>query len=286
MIGFILLCGSLSVWQENIKDLFKEKAPAPVARESVETSALESQLTKNKDLSSINKLEKQDPELESAINSIINSYPSSQDWSVYVQDLASTRSFSLNSDKSYNAGNLYQLFLLVALESKISSDKWDNWWVANSNLFYCVGAMLKEQGNDNCAKSIGNIIKWEYASHYVQDHGFGHTKISDINSVTTPRDVGSLLLNLKRNKQLSDTTRRIVFDALYVPKTGKDVSGIAKGCEDCRTANLSTVDAGFVHDAGIVTKGKHSYMVVVMSKNGTQKQIAQIVKAIDKELAP
>ncbi len=285
--GFVMIfaIGVFGVGQNRILALFNNQPPAPVVRESVETSALESQLKKDKNLASLNKLEKQDAGLESAVKGVLNTYPSSQKWSVFVQDLSSTRSLSINTDKSYDIGGLYKLFLPFPLEDKVPSDNWSSWYISNSNLSYCVGAMFKETSDDNCAKSIGNMIKWEFASHYVQDHGYGHTKIDDINSTSTPRDIGSLLINLKRNKILSDSARRTIFDSLYIPKSKNTNSGIAKACKDCRVANMVASVNGSIHDAGVVTRGNHSYVVVIMSKNGTSKQITQIAKAIDAELA-
>ncbi len=254
----------------------------PVARESVVTTALESHLKEDNDLSNLTDLDKQDPSLEEAVSKVVDSLPADEQWSVYVQDLNSTRSFSLNAEKSYDAGSLYKLFLLSALEQKVPSDKWDNWWVTQSNVKYCVSAMLSELDDEYCAKAIGNLVKWSTADEINHNQGYGQTKLVETNPQTTAKDVGVLLANMKRGKFLDEITRRTAFDALYELKRSK---GIASACKDCRTANKIAQTASNAHDVGIVTRGKKSYVVVIMSKNGNSAQIAKIAKAIDKEMA-
>jgi beta-lactamase class A len=263
--------------------IFKGSSPesSPVARESVVTTAIESHLKEDKNLNNLKNLNKQDKELESEVNKIINSFPDDEKWSVYVQDLDSTRSLSINPERSYDSGSLYKLFLLSALEQKVTPDKWESWWVTNSNVKYCVSAMLSEIDDEYCAKAIGNLVKWENADNVNHDQGYGQTKLIESKPQTTARDVGTLLASMKRGKTLNDITRRIAFDSLYELKKGK---GIASACNDCRTANKTAQTAENAHDAGIVTRGNKSYVVVIMSQNGNSAQIAKIAKAIDKVL--
>ena len=103
------------------------------------------------------------------------------------------------------------------------------------------------------------------------------------NAETNAREVGQLLTQLKTSQLLSDFGRRYVFDSLYHQDY---ISGIPAACDNCVVANKSTEKGDFVHDAGIVTRGQKSYVVVVMSKGGTLKQVGQITRAIDKQLNP
>lgn len=256
---------------------------APVARESVVTSALESQLERGEDLTTLGDLQKQDAALQTAVNQVINAFPSDQQWSVYVQDLNSTRSVSINANQSYDAGSLYKLFLPAPLEKKVPVDKWDYWWITESNIKYCIDSIFSEADDDNCAKAIGNLAKWDFIDHFNQNAGYNQTKLIESEPKTTARDVGTLLATMKRGKMLSDLARRAMFDALYIPKTSQ---AIAAGCQDCRTANKIAQTDRITHDAGIVTHGQHSYVIVVMSQGGSLKQISSITKAVDKELAP
>lgn len=280
VLAFVFCLGTGVVFgQELLRPT--QNDPQPIARESAATTVLESQLKNDQNLSEISDLNKQDPALEAKLNSLLGSFPEEQQWSVYVQDLDSTRSISINANKTYDSGSLYKLFLLAALEQKIPADKWESWWVTQSNVQYCVSAMISELDDEYCAKAIGNLVKWKTADEVNHNLGYGQTRLTETNPQTTARDVGSLLVNIKRGKLLSDLSRRTVFDALYELKASK---GIASACQDCRTANKVAVGAKITHDAGIVTRGKKAYVVVIMSKGGSTAQIDKLAKAVDSEL--
>lgn len=225
-------------------------------------------------------LPKQDTILEEHINTVLTSFPDEQKWSVYVQDLDTKRAVSINADQLYDAGSLSKLFLLAPLETKLTADKWSS-RIANTTVKDCVESMLKTADSD-CSKSIGYMVNLDYADHFNQSLGYSKTKLNGT-AQTTAQEVGDLLANMKQGSILSNKARRAVFDALYAPKPSE---GMATGCISCRTANKTAKTGAVTHDAGIVTHGKHNYVLVIMSKGGTTAQIAQITKAIEAELNP
>jgi hypothetical protein len=136
--------------------------------------------------------------------------------------------------------------------------------------------------DDSCAQQIGAYVNWDYADEYNSSVGFINTTLGEGNDPkTNAREVGQLLVQLKSSQMLSDLGRRHVFDELYHQDY---VSGIPAACDDCAVANKASDQKGFVHDAGIVTRGQKSYVVVVMSEGGSFKQIAQLTRLIDEQL--
>lgn len=260
--------------------LIPEFAKPPLARGVSSEQLVTPQQPTSGDLSRSTDLQQQDEVLESSINKVLGTFPDSKQWSVYVQDLDTKRSVNINADQVYDAGSLYKLFLIAPLETKIPADKWSS-RISDTTIKDCVDSMLKISDSD-CAKSIGYMVNLDYADRFNQSLGYKNTKLSGTPQ-TTAREVGDLLTVMKQGKIFSDKGRRIVFDALYAQKSNE---GIPTGCVNCRTANKAGQTDTVAHDAGIVTHGKHSYVVVVMSKGGNFQQISQVVRAVETELNP
>lgn len=225
-------------------------------------------------------LQEQDELLATKISSKISEFPSKQEWSVYVYDINTGRSASINADKVYPAASLYKLFLLAPLESKMEFGNWKS-RIGSTTVSGCVQAMLQVSDNQ-CAQSIASVANWQYVDKSNEQNGFIKTKVAGRSGQqTTPREVGELLTRLKKGQMLSDSARRLVFDALYNQKYDK---GIPRGCGDCRTANKTGDINGYVHDAGVVTHGPNSYILVAMSKGGSFNQIAELTEVVDTQL--
>lgn len=230
-----------------------------------------------------NELDKQDKSLAETIKIQLDNYPKSQKWSVYVNDLSSGLSASVNADEIYSAGSLHKLFLLAPLESKVPASEWDYNWVGGYNINYCVQMSLGA-ADDICSLQLGGYANWDYADKYNHEVGFINTDLgAGTEAKTNVRDVGQLLTQLKRSQALSDAGRRQVFDALYFQDY---ISGLPTVCDDCAVANKPARQGDFVHDAGIITRGQKSYVITIMSKGGSLKQIGQIARAVDAQLNP
>jgi beta-lactamase class A len=235
------------------------------------------------DLTSVALLNAQDPALQKSVTGVLATFPKEQKWSVYVQDISSGRSANVNMDTAYPAASLYKLFLLAPLESKIPATKWESNVGSGQSLDACINAMLRISDNE-CATVVGSLANWQYADRFNKGTGFYDTKLSARGGpVTTAHEVGNLLVRLQNGNVLSDLARRKVFDALY---SQKYADGIPAGCGHCRVANKTGDLDGYVHDAGIVTHGSRSYVLVVMSQGGSLQQIAKLTKTIDQELLP
>lgn len=229
-------------------------------------------------------IREEDELLTALINDKLDTYPTDQKWSVFVYDLNTERTASVNIDATHTAGSLYKLYLIEALEKKLPFDQWQWTWVAGMPIKDCVSKMLQVE-DDPCAEDLTEYIGWENVQQLIQKSGFKNTKLTAKDGrETTAADVGELLSRMKKGQMLSDFARRFVFDVLYQQSPNK---GIAKGCKkNCRTANKMAELNNTAHDVGIVTHGKHNYVVVIMSEGGSFKQITELTKLIELEFAP
>jgi beta-lactamase family protein len=283
MPGFLaglLIFAAIGISRVDFGDLMAKQPQNNVANtvdKELEVSALEQSIIR------ANELESQDESLADAINKQLDNYPIDQEWSVYVNDLSSGLSASINADKMYDAGGLYKLFLLAPLETKISAAEWDSYWAGGYNVSYCLGLALGA-ADDDCAEQLGGYVNWDYSDEHNNKTGFLKTDLgAGSKPVTNARETGQLLTQLKTSRLLSDFGRRQVFDSLYHQDY---IAGLPATCKDCAIANKSTSSGEFVHDAGIVTRGQKSYVVVIMSEGGSLNQIGQIARVVDKVLSP
>lgn len=220
--------------------------------------------------------------LADALNKKLSGFPSNQKWSVFVYDLKADRTVNINENQEFDAASLYKLFLIESLEKKLSHDRWGYTYVGEKSISDCVYSML-QSWDDPCSEPLAEYIGWNYIDNFNVENGYGGTKFSGVEGrVTTAADVGELYVRLKKGHILSDYTRRFVLDALYQQDYKK---GIAKGCKNCRVATKAGELNNISHDAGIVTHGNKSYIVVIMSQGGSFKQITELSKLIDSDFA-
>lgn len=226
---------------------------------------------------------REDEKLAEAILKKTQSMPASTEWAVSVRDLKTGRMANVNSDKIMPSASLYKLFLLAPLEKKLPADNW-RIKINRFSVNECVIAMLKVSDND-CADALAGYSNWNKIDSINSELGFKNTKINKQNSqTTTTRDVAELMYRLQTSKILSDKGRRTVFDALYEQKYR---DGIPAGCgEQCLVANKTGEIDNIKNDAAIVSHSGGQYVVVIMSKNTSWKQVAEVASFVDRELMP
>ena len=219
-------------------------------------------------------------ELEVVVNNALAEL--SGTWSVYIYDLKDDSYVEMNTDDELDAASLYKLFLVEYLEQKLPYDQWTNTWLVDKSVSDCVYSML-QASDDPCSEDLADYLNLEDIDEFNKINGYDKTSFAgNSGKQTTAKDVGKLFVSLKKGQVLSDNARRFVFDALYQQNISR---GIQKGCGDnCRTANKQGELNGIAYDAGIITHGKRDYVLVLMSKGGTFKQISELTKTIDNYL--
>lgn len=221
-------------------------------------------------------------ELEIVVNNALEKLSADSSWSVYIYDLKDDSSVQINSDDALDAASLYKLFLIEYLEQKLTYEEWANTWLVDQSVADCAYNMLQAK-DDPCSEDLAKYLNLEAVDKFNELNDYKNTSFAgNSGKQTTAADVGKLFVGLKKGQILSDNARRFVFDALYQQNIGR---GIPKGCgENCRTANKQGELSNIAYDAGVVTHGKHDYVLVIMSQGGNFKQIADLTKIIDNYL--
>jgi len=233
----------------------------------------------NSNENTLPEIKQENETLKALIKEKLNSFPKDQKWSVFLYDLNEGGVVNINSDQIYSSASLYKLFLLEGLESKLPFDKWAKTRLPDRmTVKDCVEAMLKTS-DSACAEHLGDYVGWDGIDELNAKSGFVKSKVSsNPGRKSTAAEAGELLIRLKKGQVLSDKARRFVFDALYQQSNAK---GMTLGCNDCRVADKLGEAGGIAHNAGVVTHGSRSYVLVIMSENGTFEQIADITKLIE-----
>ncbi|HEX5797530.1 MAG TPA: serine hydrolase [Candidatus Saccharimonadales bacterium] len=248
------------------------------SRQTIDVDSV-AQAEPESDKKALPEIRKENEELKDLISDKLATFPETQNWSVFLYDLKSSSTVSINTDHVFAAGSLYKLFLLEALESKLPYEKWAYTWMDDgTNIETCIYEMLRSS-DSACGETLGDYIGWEYINDLAEKNGYKNTMITkNKGREATAADIGEFFIRLKKGQMLSDNARRFVFDALYQQILKK---GITPGCGDCRTAVKIGEMQAVAHDAGIVTHGQRSYVLVIMSEGGNLKQVTAITKAIE-----
>ena len=273
------LCGCFLFVSTYLVPFIKSSSYLQERQNSYQSQSTQAVSEKDKKL---NPITRNDPQLESIVKNALNDLGATDDWSVYVYDLKKDTSVQVNTDKTVDAASLYKLFLVEYLEQKLPYDQWANTWIEDRSIADCVYNMLRA-GDDPCSEDLANYLNLESVDNFNELNGYKNTSFAGHSGKqTSAKDVGRLFVSLKKGQILSDNARRFVFDALYQQDIRK---GISKGCgKDCRTANKQGELSGISYDAGVVTHGKHDYVLVVLSQGDSFKKITELTKTIDNYL--
>jgi beta-lactamase class A len=200
-------------------------------------------------------------------------------WSVMIQDLNNPYNQVLsNENEVYYTGSMYKLFLTIALAQKIPFTQWQTQTLDTSdgNRTYaeCVHAIIATTDNA-CADALGDKLDWSKAARTIKAQGFKDTTLAQTDVRTTARDTAHYLAGLQGSQWFSKEARDFILSSLSEQKYRQ---GIPAGCPTCTVLDKSGQLGGYAHDAGIVTDGKSQYVIVVLSRGGSSKQVAQVSK--------
>jgi len=215
--------------------------------------------------------------LESLLSQWEAAHPD-KDWSVAVQRLGEKpTSAYLNADEQMEGASLYKLFLLKGLNEKVKFSQWGKTYVSGRTVKSCVEAMIRYSDNP-CAVAISKMIDWRQLDGRLQALGMSGTEFNSDTPVVTARDTALLLQLLNDGQFLESEAENLVLTSMYKQYYRKAIPAGVVGCETYnKTGDLN----GHKHDAAIVKCGDLTYTVVIMSKGGTDAELAELSKSIN-----
>lgn len=290
----IFLVGLTTMISCTASSAAEEKTAVPVSiSEDFEVS--EPVNTKTKSLKTVNLPENNDEDLNILREQIIAETGAYQgEWSVYVKNLKSGKSISLNSKPMYSA-SLIKLFALGAAYQKIEDGN-----LTESGVSKWLESMITVSSNDSF-NSIERTIGLKYTTDWCQENGYTDTFAehglnpssnswglyyysNSGKNMTSVEDVGHFLENVYRGKCVSAEASEKMLEFL---KAQQFIQKIPAGVPDgIVTANKTGETEESCHDAAIVFSYECDYILVVMTESETGKswghdsEIAELSKLV------
>lgn len=209
-----------------------------------------------------------------------------QQWGIVVKSLDGPAfDARIQPNQQFEAASVYKLFLTLPLFDKVPVERQLSTMItvggAQRSIADCVDLMLKASDNA-CGEAIGAYLNWKKVDTAVKKAGYTKTDFaSSKNSVrTSAADAANFLVAMENGLFNRPATQTIMHNLLGQ----KYRSGIPAGCPGCTVANKTGDANNVVHDAGIVTYSKGKYVLVVMSRDGSFKQIAQLTGQLQQKI--
>lgn len=207
-------------------------------------------------------------ELRTQLNTAIDSY--SGTWSVYVKNLDTGYSVSINNTQVYAASEI-KLFAMASAYQQISEGL-----ISEDNIYNTIYGMITYSSNDDF-----NSVVWKVGKYYITDwcskNGYNDTiqchglhPASNANglattngyNLTTVEDIGHLLESIYKGEcisaEYSQKMLDIMLDQYYRSKIPAGVP------ENVKVANKTGETDDVCHDAAIVFSDKADYVLTVM----------------------
>lgn len=198
---------------------------------------------------------------------------------VVVQEIGGqNRSATLNANRQMYAASLYKLYLIDYLYNRIEQGKLN----ANAALTSggtvssCIDAMVLVSDNV-CAQAVANMVGWGAASAFAKSRGFVGTNLTNADIGTTAADTAAFLKKLQAGQLMSyEHTGHL----LSLMKNQKLRQAIPEGAPGAVVADKVGFYGIYWHDAGIVYGSSSTFVISVLTQNGSAAQIADLTNQI------
>ena len=202
------------------------------------------------------------------LQSSITSFASSEQagYFIYIKDLKSGATASLNADKVIESASLYKAF--VANQIYLLSDRGlvdldgPTGQGMNVSINTCLNRMITISDND-CGRALGARLGWHAQHESFRQQGYKSTNFFATPTLTNAQDVGVLLENIYTAKYLKPASHEALLNLLKAQRVNNRLpQGLPAGTTIAhKTGELD----GYMHDAGIVFGPKSDYIIVAMS---------------------
>ncbi len=211
------------------------------------------------------------PVNSSDLQSILDKWQKNYTWAktgIVVQELGgSNRSASLNPNKQYPAASLFKVFLANYVYDQIDQGKLSFSQTLHgmpANIATCIQRMIVISDNA-CGDSVGDAVGWTNLHNFVRAEGYNDTIMSPDN-ITTAGDMAKFLANLQNGTAMAADHKNQLIGYMKVQKYR---DGIPAGVPGQSVADKIGSNPGIYHDAAIVYGPKSTYVLVIMSQNGS-----------------
>lgn len=271
VIAFSIIASALIVASVTSSQLIPARASDDSqARQKTATSSSSSKTATIPATASSAVVRKVDAVNNAAVQAILEAFvvEHGSQYTIYVKDLKSGKSASVNADRIMLSASLYKLFVAQRIYQLADTGTLSYGQSAGtesgSTIDRCLQIMITISDNA-CGRDLGNTIGWSKQDGMLKNSGYLGTTLGDETNPqqTNAKDVGLLLEHLYSGTLMSpNATNR--FMGLLKDQRVNDrfPSGLPSGAIIAhKTGDVS----GYTHDAGIIYGAKTDFEIVVMS---------------------
>lgn len=216
-------------------------------------------------------------------------------YGVFVKNLKTGESFSLNENKVFESGSLYKLWTMAVVMDQIESgdletDQKLSQGIAILNRKFGIDPALAEQtqgtitltvdqaltqmitiSHNYAALLLTEKVKLSTVEAWLLEKGFNYSKVGTDGSAptTTPLDIALFMEKLYKGELANPESTSKMIDLLKAQQLNNK---LPKNLPPGTVIAHKTGELGwFSHDAGIVYSSKGEYIVVVMSESSSPK---------------
>ena len=204
--------------------------------------------------------------VQAILDTFVASYGSQ--YTIYVKDLKTGTTASVNADQIMRSASLYKLFVAQRIYQKVDGDELTYGQNAgaesNRTIDDCLNIMIQISDNA-CGHDLGQTIGWSKQDSVLKNSGYTGTSLGggDNPQMTNAKDVGLLLEHLYNGTLMSpNATNRFITLLKEQSVNDRFPSGLPAGTV---IAHKTGDYLGYTHDAGIVYGSKTDFEIIVMS---------------------
>ena len=204
--------------------------------------------------------------VQTILDTFVSSYGSQ--YTVYVKDLKTGTTASVNADRIMRSASLYKLFVAQRIYQKVDAGELTYGQNAgtesNRTIDSCLNIMIQISDNA-CGHDLGETIGWSKQDSVLKNSGYTGTSLGggDNPQMTNARDVGLLLEHLYNGTLMSpNATNRFITLLKQQSVNDRFPNGLPAGTV---IAHKTGDYLGYTHDAGVIYGSKTDFEIVVMS---------------------
>lgn len=192
-------------------------------------------------------------------------------YDIWVEELGGQKlSYGINEDKGSEGASLFKLPLMIAVFRGIEAGK-----IKKDNVSDALYRLTKNSDNGAFIE-LSNTVGYASIKKAIVDSQMQNTSIDE--SVTTPRDIGNLYINLMAGNLVSDSSKEEILDLLT--NTSFEFL-IPAGIPDVRVAHKYATTTGVLCDGGIVFT-PNPFILVIMTEGVSIEEAKVAIPQISK----
>lgn len=199
-------------------------------------------------------------ELADIVNRDIGS--SSATFGIYLENLSTGQTYTLNADTQFESASLYKLTVMYTLYKKASLGLIN---INKPDIQQNLAAMIEVSSNDAAYYLVNNYTSWQEVTTYMQNLGLNQTNLNVNPTLSSPQDIAKLLKLIANGQAVDMDSSLNMLNLMLAQKINDRIPvHLPPGVEVAhKTGDLDQ----YVHDAGIVIGPDNNYILVLMSKN-------------------